>query len=238
MPVAVDGDANDAPVDPDDAAVEGAQRPTLDVENANVFGNQYSAAPTGKKRKRTQLSASGKVDAVYNSLDALDAVRALIRSVEEVAGEGLLLARKLLAEGLGVPVEMVHFLPRGLRCNVDDMACFYSREVGFCVEKEKGLVLKDNVNGPANRSYSVHTPASEASTKKFDGVKARYTTLLADSGHMGRIWIQFPGLSEKELPPDKVPKGFIIMEVEGLTLVRSNRMNCIDCPYCCIYLMR
>ena len=49
----------------------------------------------------------------------------------------------------GVSIEHVHSLPRGLLVNVDAIVCMHSTEQGFVViNKEKGLVLKDNVNGP------------------------------------------------------------------------------------------
>ena len=40
---------------------------------------------------------------------------------------------------------------------------------------------------------------------------------MADNGQMGPIWLQFPGLSAEELPPDKTPSGVRIIKCQGLT---------------------
>ena len=50
----------------------------------------------------------------------------------ESAGEGLLIGRDLLAKAFGVPVEHVHYLPKGTRMNVDDMVCMCHPENSFC----------------------------------------------------------------------------------------------------------
>ena len=83
--------------------------------------------------------------------------------VEENASKGLMLSQRLLAEACGVPTEMVHFLPKGCRLNIDDMASVYSTEDGFSVPEEEkfGLVPEESVNGMMNRGYSVHREASE-----------------------------------------------------------------------------
>ena len=40
---------------------------------------------------------------------------------------------------------------------------------------------------------------------------------MADNDQMGPIWLQFPGLSAEELPPDKTPSGVRIIKCQGLT---------------------
>ena len=44
----------------------------------------------------------------------------------EKAGEGLLIGREALAKAHDVPVEHIHFLPRGQMTNSDNMTCIYS----------------------------------------------------------------------------------------------------------------
>ena len=116
---------------------------------------------------------------------------------------------------------MVNFLRKGLRINIDDMACMYSQEGGFSDDTTCGLVLKESVNGSTNRSYSAHREEGESPSKRFKGTKGRFTNLLSDSGHMGAIWLQFPGLTAEQMPPDKVPEGVIVLKVEGLTVVST-----------------
>ena len=141
------------------------------------------------------------------------------RFVEEGAGQGLLLSRKLVAEAYNVPVDMVHFTPQGLTINTDDMACIYSQLGGLQLQREAGLVLRKNVNGSNNRSYAVHREADEASKKRFDGIKGRYTTTIGDDGSIADIWLQIPGRSAKEMPPEMSPDGVIVVEVDALSLV-------------------
>ena len=47
------------------------------------------------------------------------------------------------------------------------------------------------------------------------------TNLLSDSGHMGSIYLQFPGLTEEQMPTDKASGGVIVLKVEGLTVVST-----------------
>ena len=42
---------------------------------------------------------------------------------DEWAGKGLLLGHEAVAKAFGVPVENVHYLPREMMGNVEDMAC-------------------------------------------------------------------------------------------------------------------
>ena len=70
----------------------------------------------------------------------------------ERAGEGLLLGRDLLSKAFGVPVDHVHYLPRGLMMNIDNMACMYSTQNEFSLIEEKGLLLKEHLDS----SYGVH----------------------------------------------------------------------------------
>ena len=42
--------------------------------------------------------------------------------------EGLLLGRNTMAKAFGLPVEHVHYLPRGMMGNINDMVCMYSTE--------------------------------------------------------------------------------------------------------------
>ena len=85
----------------------------------------------------------------------------------EKAGEGLLLARKLLAEAHNVPISHVHFLPRGLRLNSDDMAFLYSQDGGLVPDRDPGLVLASSTVGSSNRSYNAHYAADERASKRF-----------------------------------------------------------------------
>ena len=135
----------------------------------------------------------------------------------EGAGKGLLLGRKAVANAFSVTVEHIHSLPRGMVRNVDDMVCMYSTEQGFVVtNEEKGLVLKDNVNGPLNSSYGVHFVQTKLDGKEFKGIKFRYTTGLISSGHMTPIFMQVSGLVNEEMPPDKLPSGVEIIPIGDL----------------------
>ena len=92
----------------------------------------------------------------------------------EGAGKGLLLGRKAVANEFSVPVEHIHSLPRGMMGNIDDMVYMYSTEQYFVVtNKEKGFVLKDNVNGPLNSSYGVHRVQTKFDGKEFKAIKFR-----------------------------------------------------------------
>ena len=75
--------------------------------------------------------------------------------------------------------------------NADDILCMYSTEQGVVViNKENGLVLKDDVNGPLNSSYGVHRVQTKFDGKEFKGIRFRYTTGLISSGHMAPIFMQ------------------------------------------------
>ena len=103
--------------------------------------------------------------------------------------------------------------------NINDMACVYLTEGGLKNISNRGLVLKSNVTGPIKRAYSSHVSASESAQNKFRGVKGRYTNSITDSEHIGPLWLQFPNLSEEELPTATCPTGVRIVEVEGMTIV-------------------
>ena len=138
------------------------------------------------------------------------------------AGEGLLLGRQAVAKVLGVPVEHIHYLSRGMMGNVDDIVCMYFTEQGFVViKKEKGLVLKYNVNEPLNSSYDVHRAQTKFDGKEYKGIKFRSTAGLISSGHRAPIFMQVPGLSDKEMPPDKLPTGVEIITIGGLAAAGS-----------------
>ena len=84
----------------------------------------------------------------------------------------------------------------------------------------RGLVLEKNVTGRAGRSYHPHKEEEDsASSKKFTGVKGRHTNMLFDNGQMSPIWLQFPGLTEEQIPSDKVPFGVLVIEMEALASV-------------------
>ena len=135
-------------------------------------------------------------------------------------GDGVKLSRKLLASALGVDENMVHFVLPSLVINTDDMAAFYSQDGGTVLDQEPGLVLKGNVAGKNKRSYSVHHPANEGANKKFKGRKARFTTSMTASGSLGKTCVQILGLTDAEMPPEIVPSGVVLMEVECLSPVR------------------
>ena len=141
----------------------------------------------------------------------------------ENAGEGLLTSRKLLAEAHNVPIDYVHFLPRGLRLNSDDMACLYSQDGGFVPDRESGLVLESSTVGSSNRSYNTHYTADERASKRFNGRKCRFTTTLSDNGQMGMIFLQIP-CSVAEMPLN-TSDGVVLIEVEGLSPVRQTSVT-------------
>ena len=90
----------------------------------------------------------------------------------EGAGKVLLLGCEAVAQVLGVPVDHVYYLQRVMIGNGDDTACVYS--TGFVVNnKEKGLVMKDNVNGSLGSSYGVHRAQTKFGWKEFKGIKFR-----------------------------------------------------------------
>jgi len=137
----------------------------------------------------------------------------------EKAGKGLLMSRKLLAEAHNVPIDYVHFLPRGLRLNSDDMAFLYSQDGGLVPDRDPGLVLASSTVGSSNRSYNAHYTADERESKRFNGRKSRFTITLSDNGQMGKLFVQIP-CSEAEMPLS-TSAGVVLMEVEGLSPVRQ-----------------
>ena len=73
------------------------------------------------------------------------------------------------------------------------------------------------VNGPTNMSYSIHKAQNKFDGKEFKGVKFRYTNGLLNSDHMAPIWIQVPGLTDKEIPPDKCESGIVVLKIKDLS---------------------
>lgn len=72
------------------------------------------------------------------------------------AGGGLLLGRKALVKVLAALVDDVDYLPNGSTMNIHDMACMYSTEHGFSIiNKEKGLVLRDDMSVSHDTRYSI-----------------------------------------------------------------------------------
>ena len=45
----------------------------------------------------------------------------------------------------------------------------------------------------------------------------RLTNTIAAGGNILPAWVQVPGFSEEEIPPDKVPKGYIVLKVPRLS---------------------
>ena len=72
------------------------------------------------------------------------------------------------------------------------------------VNTEKELVLKDNVHGLLNSSYIVRQAQTKVGGKEFKGIRFRYTTELINRVHMATNFMQVLGLSDKEMPPDKL----------------------------------
>ena len=52
--------------------------------------------------------------------------------------------------------------------------------------------------------------------KEFKGVKVRFTNGLLDDGNMAPVFLCVPGLSDKKVPPDKVPSGVVVLKAKGL----------------------
>jgi hypothetical protein len=95
----------------------------------------------------------------------------------------------------------------------------YSTKQGFLVvNTEKVLGLKVNVNGPLNSSYGVHQTQTKFNGKQFKGIKFRYTTESINSGHMASIFMQVPGLSDEEIPPDKLPRDVKLILIGDLAV--------------------
>ena len=93
----------------------------------------------------------------------------------------------------------------------------YSTEHGFSiVNKEKGLVRRDGVTGLANCSYGVHQAQNKFDGREFKGIKFRLATRLLNSRHMASIFMQVPGLGDKEMHPDRSLAGVEILKIEGL----------------------
>ena len=135
-----------------------------DVKTVNAYHSTLMAMPevalrAGDYKPVERDIAETSVRSVMVDISGMLYVSALIddniptelQFKPDGAGEGLLLARDLLAKAFDVSVDHVHFLPRGLRMNMDDMGGMYSSQHGFSME-EKGLVLKDHLNS----SYGSH----------------------------------------------------------------------------------
>ena len=72
--------------------------------------------------------------------------------------------------------------------NVNGMACIYSTNKALSIiNEEKGLVLKDDMNGPMNNSCGVHREENEFDGKEFRGIKVRFTNGLVNSGHVAPV---------------------------------------------------
>jgi hypothetical protein len=64
----------------------------------------------------------------------------------------ILLGREAIAKAFGVLLEHVYYLTKGLRMNIDDMACMYSANCWLQVVDKKG-------------SYRVHRPQNNTDRK-------------------------------------------------------------------------
>ena len=210
-----------------------------DVKTVNAYHSTLMAMPevalrAGDYKPVERDIAETSVRSVMADISGMLYVSALIddniptelQFKPDGAGEGLLLARDLLAKAFDVSVDHVHFLPRGLRMNMDDMGGMYSSQHGFSME-EKGLVLKDHLNS----SYGSHRAQTSFDGKKFSGIKFKFTNGLVDSGHMAPIFMQIPGLSNEEMPPEKSKTGVEIIEVEGMAADGRVNLNSSSVGY-------
>ena len=160
---------NDAAVcfaDEDARVVESVS--VLDPEVGNVLSRQTIENPG--KRSRNVMSSESKIDSIFRSVDLIYATKSL-----------------------NVPINKVHFLPKGLTLSVDDMACVYSQLGGLQLENERGLVLRADVDDPNHRGYNSHFEADKHAKDRFNGVKGRPTTLIGNDGSLGSVFLQYPG---------------------------------------------
>ena len=134
------------------------------------------------------------------------------------ATKGVLIARELYAKAVGVPANNVQYSPLELLSNVDDKACMYSNGQGdgSCdgAPETRDVVLVNRDAVSSNPGYSIHNRRD--GTKRFRGQKIRVTNLIGGGGHYGAPWVQVLDLTPEEMPPDKVPKGYIIIPLPGL----------------------
>ena len=64
---------------------------------------------------------------------------------------------------------------------------------------------------------SVHTTPKHKSAPR-GGIRVKRSAVVSGAGLKGHPFHAFTGLSERELPTDKCPQGYVIWEIEGLAL--------------------
>lgn len=208
-------------------------RKTVQAYHSALMQDRRLVLRAGKDKDRHRLMAEGSQRSMLTNAAGILAVTTVVgdsaNSENDVpnrfkfrpknAGEGLLLSRDIMAEALGVSVENIHFTPRALLYNTDDMACMWSQENGFQVlSDEKGLVLREAIDDVSNKQYNTYQKAKDDS-QPISGVKGRSTNTFAGDGIICPIFLQIPGFTDEEMSPDLTPGGVIFMEVESLSPV-------------------
>ena len=132
------------------------------------------------------------------------------------ASPGCIKMRRIIAKSHGVPESHVQFSARQLFFNTDDTAVFsnFSGDGGGEGVSDKGKTAVVTREAAQNKSYNCHYQGNNK--RDLDGQKVRLTNTIAAGGNILPAWVQVPGFSEEEIPPDKVPKGYIVLKVPRL----------------------
>jgi len=136
---------------------------------------------------------------------------------ESRASPGCLLACQLIAQSHNVPENAIQFCAPECMVNIDDMG-IYSDFTGSggcdgkAAEGQQAIVTKTSAQ---NTSYNNHFAKDD--THQFDGIKIRITNGIAGGGGVLPAFVQVLGFSDAEMPPEKVPKGVLIMKLPRLS---------------------
>ena len=80
---------------------------------------------------------------------------------------------------------------------------------------DKGMTAVVTKEAASNTSYNCHYQRN--ATSDLNGLKVRITNTMAAGGGILPVWAQIIGFTDEEMPPDKIPCGFIILKVPRLS---------------------
>ena len=88
---------------------------------------------------------------------------------------------------------------------------------------DKGLTAVVTKQAALNTSYNCHYQ-NKNKVRDLNGLKVRFTNTIAAGGGILPVWAQVIGFTDEEIPPDKVPCGYLIIKVPSLSAsISENR---------------
>ena len=198
---------------------------TVDAYHSALMGMPNIVNRTAQSKTAHRDIAETAVRAMLSNLSAMLSAFGVIESPEHpiparfrfnanTASEGELMAREIFAKAHNVPVEAVHFLPKELFINADDMAVMYIPRQQDTRSQDLSVLV--DASNTTNTSYGIHS-RDVNSEPQTNGLKTRLTNTITGGGQYLPAFVQLPGFSESEIPRSKVPNGVVLFEVKGLS---------------------